>query len=439
MSDWTNHPLLSLFLFLLVVFVYIHMVAQWKKSEDLEIYEMDYVNATHLHEICAVKQPVMFEFIHNPAFYQRIQLSKMEKFDNYDIKIKDTRDYWKPSHQVDTPTVDYVVLPFHSAQKLMESDTNSRYISENNSEFMEITGLEYVCSSMDTFLKPPLNLYSKYDLMVGSKHATTPLRYHTNACYFVAPTAGKIRVKMTPWKSSRYLHPVKDYDQYEFRSTVNIWNPAPNHKNDMDKLRFLDFEVHSGHILSIPPYWWYSIRYSTDSDTCVCGITYDTIINAMAHSYDWIQYYMQQNRMGKKGRETEDTEIALSLDSSSPTTPDELLSRSIPDAKRKEYEETPEAKPSEFAESEGRSKLPQQSQPVLAHPSQVLPDQVNGITPNSYELRSPSPKGDRFPRTPSAARPEYFTNLPSQNVENAASTSLEKREIITNAGIYQIA
>ena len=409
MSQWTNHPLLSLFLFLLVVFVYIHIVAQWKKSEDLEIYEMDYVNATHLHEICSVKQPVMFEFVHNPEFYHRIQLSKMEKFDNYDVKVKDTRDYWKPVH-TDTPAVDYIVLPFHSAQKLMSSDTNSRYISENNSEFMEATGLEYVCSSMDSFLKPPINLYSKYDLMMGSKHATTPLRYHTNACYFVAPTSGKIRVKMTPWKSSRYLHPVKDYDQYEFRSSVNIWNPAPNHMNDMDKLRFLDFEVQKGHILSIPPYWWYSIRYSTDSDTCVCGITYDTVINAMAHSYDWALYYMQQNRGGKKSRETEDTEIALSLDGGKPmSTPDELSS--IPDV-------------------------------LQIPPHQAMPQQQALPPPQqSQALQQSQPIQQALSETPLLPSMIHPSQAPLQPIPPVQMTpsAPEKKEIITNAGIYQVA
>jgi len=308
-----EHPLISLFLFLLVLFAYIHIVAQWKRSEDLEIYEMDYVNVSHLQEICAVKQPVLFEFSHNPELYNRIRLSKMEKFDNYDIIIKDTRDYWKPVSP-ETSSVDYVVLPFHSGYKLIESDTNSRYISENNNEFLEITGLEYVFSSMDSFLKPPLCLYSKYDILFGSKQATTPLRYHTNACCFITPTAGKIRVKMTPWKSSRYLHPVKDYVQYEFRSTVNVWNPSEIHRNEMDKIRFLDFEVQKGYILSIPPYWWYSIRFSTDTETCVCAFTYDTIVNAIAHSYDWGMFYAQKNGIGQKSRDTDDAEIALSLE-----------------------------------------------------------------------------------------------------------------------------
>ena len=42
--------------------------------------------------------------------------------------------------------------------------------------------------------------------------------------------------------------------------------------------------------------------------------------------------------------------------------------------------------------------------------SQGVAESVGRSKPaNSYELRSPSPKGDKFPRTPSAARPEYFT------------------------------
>jgi hypothetical protein len=126
------------------------------------------------------------------------------------------------------------------------------------------------------------------------------MRYHTFTNHFIVVTGGKIRVKMTPWKSSRFLEPVKDYDAYEFRSPINVWNPADEHKSEMDKLRFLDFEVHSGYVLSVPPYWWYSIRFSTDPGTCVCTATYDTIVNALAQSYDWSLFYLQQSNITRK-------------------------------------------------------------------------------------------------------------------------------------------
>ena len=39
-----------IFLFILILFMYIHIVNQYKTGEDLEIYEMDYVSNTHLQK-----------------------------------------------------------------------------------------------------------------------------------------------------------------------------------------------------------------------------------------------------------------------------------------------------------------------------------------------------------------------------------------------------
>jgi hypothetical protein len=298
-----DQPIVSLFIFVVIVFLYIHITAQWKKSEDLEIYETDYTTNTHLQEVCAVRQPVLFVFQQPTPIYESIQLSKMDKYSTYTVSVKDIHDYWKPADTTDgqrepTISVDSVELPFHSARRLFETDVSPRYISENNQTFLEETGLERTLSSMDIYLKPTLGvLYSRYDLLFAAKQSVTPMRYHTNTGYFLAPTAGKITVKMTPWKSRAYLYPVKDYEYYEFWSRVNVWNPLACHSTEMDKLRFLEFDVLPGYILSIPPYWWYSVRFSNDPDTCVCAFTYDTILNAAAHSYDWGLYYLQQNNI----------------------------------------------------------------------------------------------------------------------------------------------
>lgn len=295
-----DQPIVSLFIFVVIVFLYIHITAQWKKSEDLEIYETDYTTNTHLQEVCAVRQPVLFVFQQPTPIYESIQLSKMDKYSTYTVNVKDIHDYWKPPAGQSDPTVsvDSVELPFHSARRLFETDISPRYISENNQTFLEETGLERMLSSMDTYLKPSVGvLYSRYDLLFAAKHSVTPMRYHTHSGYFLVPTAGKITVKMTPWKSRAYLYPVKDYEYYEFWSRVNVWNPLSCHSTEMDKLRFLEFDVLPGYILSIPPYWWYSIRFSNDPETCVCAFTYDTVMNAAAHSYDWALYYLQQNNI----------------------------------------------------------------------------------------------------------------------------------------------
>ena len=326
-----DHPLLTMFVFLAVLFLYIHITAQWKTSEDLEIYEMDYLNNANLQEICAVKQPVLFELHHCVELYDRIQLSKMTKYDTYDLGVKDTRDYYrttaKGSSEPDFTSVESVSLPFHSAVRLMETDTNARYISESNAGFLEETGLANTIGCLDPYLKPNGNMYSQMDLWLGSKGATTPMRYHTNTNCFVVATGGKIRVKMTPWKSRKLLYPIKDYDQYEFRSPVNVWNPAEIHKAEIDKLRCLDFDVNAGYVLSIPPYWWYSIQYSSDPATCVCAISYNTIINSLAHINDWAMYYLQQSNITTKVSKPPKSESRL--EDETPPIP-ETLPTSVP-------------------------------------------------------------------------------------------------------------
>ena len=68
----------------------------------------------------------------------------------------------------------------------------------------------------------------------------------------------------------------------------------------MDKIKFLEFDVKSGYILHVPPYWWYSIKYSNTDETIVCGFTYDSAVSMIANIPDIIKYYIQQNNIYKK-------------------------------------------------------------------------------------------------------------------------------------------
>ena len=106
---------------------------------------------------------------------------------------------------------------------------------------------------------------------------------------------------MTPWKSRKYLHPIIDYDNYEFRSPINAFDNTKNQEymNDIDKLKFLEFNVLEGYILYIPPYWWYSIQYM-EMDTLVLGATYITAMNFLANTPDLIRYYIQQQNTTTK-------------------------------------------------------------------------------------------------------------------------------------------
>ena len=287
--------LLNFLLFIIVLVIYIHIINQLKTSEDLEVYEMDYTNNQYLQEVCDIKQPVLFESNEiMPEFFENINAETFKNNDKYDVKIKDIRDYYKEEG------IDYIVLPVSSATNLMKTDTRSNYFTENNDEFIENADLYQFFHSNDTYLKPPLSMITKYDIMTGSTKTVTPLRYHTDFRKFISVHSGKIKVKMTPWKSHKYLLPYRDFENYEFRSRINVWNPDKKHKNDVDKLRFLEFDITPGNTLHIPPYWWYSIQFNDDSDTIVTSITYNSIMNCLSNLPNWGLYYLQQTNTKTK-------------------------------------------------------------------------------------------------------------------------------------------
>lgn len=297
--------LIGILIFIVVLITYIHITHQYKRSEDLEIYEMDYTNNTQLQEICDVKQPVLFEFEPIcPSVFQNVDLENISNSYGKEIlNIKDTKDYYKSAKD---SSVDSVHINCANTRKLFNNDAGSHYYTENNGEFLEETGLVEKVQVVDEYLKPRFTVNTKYDYMSGSAKTCTPLRYHFDYRHYYVVTSGKITVKMTPWKSCKYLHPIKDYDNYEFRSTYNAWeNPTP----DMEKVRFLEYVVEKGSVLYIPPYWWYSIQFA--DNTSLYAITYNSLMNVVAYAPQWGLYFIQQQNIYKKVAKTAELPAVL--------------------------------------------------------------------------------------------------------------------------------
>jgi len=288
--------LYSFALFLLVLFFYIHITAQYKKSEDLDIYEADYDSHSGLQQICDIRQPFLFEFRSvNSDFFERMNwVSVTSVCGSYDIRIKEIADYFSK----DELAVDYVLLPWTQGTTLIR-DTATQYFTENNHDFVEDAGLFRVFSQTDSFLKPEWTCITRYDVMTGAKTTGTPLRYHTETRRFLSVQSGRILVKMTPWKSTKYLYVNEDFENYEFWSPINVWNPQKKYLHEMDKLRFIEFDVAAGTVLYIPPYWFYSIQYAED-ETLVCGFSYHTCMNVLANLPNWGRYYLQQSNIETK-------------------------------------------------------------------------------------------------------------------------------------------
>jgi hypothetical protein len=258
-------------IFVIILFIYVHVNDQYRKSEDLEIYEMDYVSNPHLQTICNVKQPILFQY----------RASDLKIDEKVSVRIGDTNDYYNQS-------IKYVWLPYSSAETLFKTDPTGHYFTETPADFLE----EKQKIQMDTDFKPNFSVKSNTHFMLGSPKSHIPIQYHTMDRKFLCVVSGKITVKMTPFRSHVYLNPIKNYENYIFYSRINVWNVQEEFKNDMDKIRFLEFDVHAGYTLYLPPYWWYSIQFSS-VDTRIVGVEYQTAANVLAHSADLCKHYLQ--------------------------------------------------------------------------------------------------------------------------------------------------
>jgi len=239
--------LLILLIFCLVLFFYLHIYFQLKTSEDLEIYEIEHEpSKERLEEICDLRQPVVFlSFNENDKINKNLlpnctQAKLLSNYSVFDVKIRSTK---KTSDTIDTrdtsdnivgdtsnnllkPVEDdsdllYIPLPLKSALKALAEDKEAKYFSENNSEFLDESGLGKLYKYNDAFLRPPMTSNCIYDYITGSKGTQTPLRYEINYRNFFMVIEGEIKIKMTQPKSSKYLFPIKDYEYLEFKSPIN--------------------------------------------------------------------------------------------------------------------------------------------------------------------------------------------------------------------------
>jgi hypothetical protein len=176
----------------------------------------------------------------------------------------------------------YIPLPLHASDKLFNEDKNSLYFSENNTEFLNDTGVIKNLKYNDEYLRPYMVSNMNYDIMLGSEGTCTPFRYEVNYRNYLICTEGSVEIKMAPPQSIKYLYPTYDYENFEFRSPVNPWNVQPKYLADFDKIKCLEFSLPKGKTVFIPAYWWYSIKFTKNSS--LSCFKYRTYMNNLAIS-----------------------------------------------------------------------------------------------------------------------------------------------------------
>lgn len=264
---------LGMCVFFITLFVYLHVYNHIKTSDDLEIFEISHPIKAKLEEICDLRQPTLFH-LDDADFLSDLDIDTISKhYRSFDVKIRNIK---KTSSNEEI----YIPLSYHIARELLSKDTEGRFISENNSDFLGETGLIKAFQHNDTLFRPTLASQCMYDLAMGSANAYTPLRYNLNYRNFIYIVQGEAKVMLCPPKNSRYLHTEHDYENFEFRSLINPWSPQKVFGKDFEKVKFLELDIIKGNVLFIPAYWWYTIRFK--ADTVVAVLNYRTYMNNIA-------------------------------------------------------------------------------------------------------------------------------------------------------------
>jgi hypothetical protein len=264
-----------------------HIVNQYKTSIDNEIYEFDYIDNANLQETCDVLQPVIFK---------RNKLLSLPCLDNYRqiLNLKDSRDYYK-----NLDSVESIELPCKSLLELLKTDDVGHYFSENNQSFIEESGIYKNISLLDEELQPKFTAAKNYDILMGSVNTSFPLRYHKNTRKYLYVVNGSVKIKMCSRNFSKYLHLIEDFESLEFVSPINPWTKEQTYQeyvDDLENVQFLEFEIPVGHILYVPNYWFYSVKF-TEPDTKIVEYNYSTIMNRIAHIDDLGKYYLQNQNI----------------------------------------------------------------------------------------------------------------------------------------------
>ena len=270
-------------IFCIVLYLYLHILYNFKTSNDLEILNVaPNTPKIKFEEMCDTKQPNIFDFHTNLL---NITTENLKEYPNRYVNIRNV---------VSTElTNQYFPLLVNDAVHLLEADKNSEYYCENNREFLEETNIIQLYHSNEEYIRPTGTHQSFYDILIGSLNTSTPLKYEITHRNYLTVVEGNAILYLFPPNSNKYIDTVIDYELFEFKTTE-----TPQSMNAKPELLSINITLEPGKMVYIPPYWWYSIQFNTN--TIICSFKYQTYINSIANSHHILIQKLQLHNIKNK-------------------------------------------------------------------------------------------------------------------------------------------
>ena len=233
-----NNIILSIIIFGIVFFLYLHIYYHFKINNDLEILTIDGISKDTLEDVCNLRQPTLFKFQKKNNFNLLTFSNILKNYPTFDIKIKNTQK------------IDELPLPVSigNAITLFNKDSQSKFYTCNNDDFLQESGIKKIFKKHDMFLRPPLVSNCQYDFNTGSINCNTPLQYEMNYRNYIFVNEGTVTIKLIPPIYTKYLYSITDYDNFEFRSPIHPWNVQDKYLKNFSKVKFLELDLNEGDI-----------------------------------------------------------------------------------------------------------------------------------------------------------------------------------------------
>lgn len=274
---------INLLIFVITLFLYIHIYSHIKTSNYLEIYEIDNVSKEKFEELCNLKQPLL---VNNFNILENLNYDLFKTtYGNFDIKVikKNDSDVYLP-------------IKLSSAYELFNIDVSNIYISDDNEEFLEETTIIKEFNKQDLFLRPYNVSNINYNIIMGSINAYSQLKYNLSCRNFFYILDGSVEITLCAPNNYKYLHVHKNYENLNFASSIDLNKIDDIYKNDFNKVKFLRIILTKNKLLQIPSYWFYSIKI-LEKDTLLANLNYRTFINSIAISPQLIIHFLQNNNI----------------------------------------------------------------------------------------------------------------------------------------------
>lgn len=153
------------------------------------------------------------------------------------------------------------------------------YITEYNETYIPDTLLTYI-KEYDGFYRPPLNWDRECNILTGSIGSTTPLMFSTNNRTLLVCTNKNIRIRLIHPTHTKHFTQNSSY-RHHYIYNENIWNINKTSKIN-EIIPFHEIDIEQGNILSIPPFWLYTIQYTHGLESNCIRVEYTPIMNIIS-------------------------------------------------------------------------------------------------------------------------------------------------------------